>query len=115
MSDAKKPASTTSPRETAQHQRGDGLVPLESILCTEELHRRPSRPPDYEKESHALTALAQALADSPRTILQHLAEAILEIIQSDSAGISLLTTDDGGKRFHSPAIAGVWKSHIGSG
>ena len=24
---------------------------LESILCTEELQRRPSRPPDYEKEN----------------------------------------------------------------
>ena len=94
---------------------GDSLVPLESVLCTEELNRRPSRPPDYEKESHALTALAQALADSPRTILQQLAETILEIFQSDSAGISLLTTDDGGKRFHWPAIAGVWKPHIGGG
>jgi PAS domain S-box-containing protein len=94
---------------------GDSPVPLESVLCTEELNRRPSRPPDYEKESRALTALAQALADSPRTILQQLAETILEVFQSDSAGISLLTTDDGGKRFHWPAIAGVWKPHIGGG
>ena len=29
---------------------------LESILCTEELRRRPSRPPDYEKENCALVA-----------------------------------------------------------
>jgi signal transduction histidine kinase/CheY-like chemotaxis protein len=90
-------------------------VPLESVLCTEELNRRPSRPPDYEKESRALTALAQALADSPRNILQRLAETILEVFDSDSAGISLLTTDDGGNRFHWPAIAGVWKPHIGGG
>ena len=27
---------------------------LESILCTGELRRRPSRPPDYEKENRAL-------------------------------------------------------------
>lgn len=53
-------------------------APLESILCTEELHRRPSRPPDYEKENSALVALVGALADSPRTILQTLAETILE-------------------------------------
>jgi signal transduction histidine kinase/ActR/RegA family two-component response regulator len=139
MTEANKPANTPSPRVIKQHPSGktlplsdseqvaatgnedpgvlpgDSLVPLESVLCTEELHRRPSRPPDYEKESHALTALAQALADSPRTILQQLAEAILEIVQSDSAGISLLTTDDGGKRFYWPAIAGVWKPHIGGG
>jgi PAS domain S-box-containing protein len=94
---------------------GDSLVPLESELCTEELNGRPSRPPDYEKESRALAALAQALADSPRNILQRLAETILEYFRCDSAGISLLTTDDGGKRFHWPAIAGVWKPHIGGG
>ena len=90
-------------------------VPLESILCTEELHLRPSRPPDYEKENRALVKLVSALADSPRTILQTLAETILEVTQADSAGISLLTTDDGGKRFYWPAIAGIWKRHIGGG
>ena len=37
----------------------DAAVPLESILCTEELYRRPSRPPDYEKENRALVALVQ--------------------------------------------------------
>jgi PAS domain S-box-containing protein len=93
----------------------DGAVSLESILCTEELHRRPSRPPDHEKENRALVALAHALADSPRTILQTLADTILEVSQADSAGISLLTTDDGGKRFYWPAIAGKWRPHVGGG
>jgi PAS domain S-box-containing protein len=93
----------------------DGLVPLESILCTEELDCRPSRPPDYETENRALAALVQALADSPRTILQTLADKILEVFKADSAGISLLTKEDGGKRFYWPAIAGVWKPHIGGG
>ena len=93
----------------------DSLVPLESILCTEELDRRPSRPPDYETENRALAALVQALADSPRTILQTLADKILEVFKADSAGISLLTKEDGGKRFYWPAIAGKWKPHIGGG
>jgi len=93
----------------------DGEVSLESILCTEELHRRPSRPPDHEKENRALVALAQALADSPGTILQTLADTILEVFQADSAGLSLLTTHDGGKRFYWPAIAGRWNPHIGGG
>jgi signal transduction histidine kinase len=88
---------------------------LESILCTEELHRRPSRPPDYKKENSALLALSSALADTPRTVLQTLADTILEVCQSGSAGISLLSTDDGGKRFCWPAIAGAWKPHIGGG
>jgi signal transduction histidine kinase len=90
-------------------------VPLESILCTEELRRRPSRAPDYEKENRALVVLGQALADSPHTVLQTLAGTILDICQAGSAGISLLTTHDGGKRFYWPAIAGRWKQHVGGG
>ena len=68
-----------------------GAAPLESILCTEELRRRPSRPPDYDKENRALVALVSALADSPGTILQTLADKVLGILEADSAGLSLLT------------------------
>ena len=93
---------------------------LESILCTEELQRRPSRPPDYEKENRALVALVSALADSPGTVLQALADAILDVTQCDSAGLSLLTRDGKrpdayGKRFYWPAIAGMWNPHVGGG
>jgi PAS domain S-box-containing protein len=88
-------------------------VSLESILCTDELDRRPSRAQDFEAENRALVALAQALADSPRSIFQTLADTILDVLRSDSAGISLLTEDE--KRFYWPAIAGVWKPHIGGG
>ncbi len=91
----------------------DGAVPLESILCTEELYRRPSRPPDYEKENRALATLVSALADSPGTILQTLAEQVLEVLKADSAGLSLLTKDE--KRFYWAAIAGAWQPHIGGG
>jgi signal transduction histidine kinase len=93
----------------------DSPVSLESVLCTEELHRRPSRPPDYQRENTALVALSAALADSPRTVLQTLADIILEVCQCGSAGVSLLTPDDGGMRFYWPAIAGAWKPHIGGG
>lgn len=95
-------------------------APLESILCTEELQRRPSRPPDYETENRALVNLASALADSPSTILQTLADTILDITQCDSAGLSLLTRDGKtpdvcGTRFYWPAIAGTWNPHAGGG
>lgn len=93
----------------------EGAASLESILCTEELHRRPSRPPDYEKENRALVALASARVDSKSNILQTLAETILDVTQCDSSGLSLLTKNDGGKRFYWPAIAGVLKPHIGGG
>ena len=97
-----------------------GAAPLESILCTEELHRRRSRPPDYEKENRALVNLVSALADSPSTILQTLAETILDVTDCDSAGLSLLTRDGKtpdvcGKRFYWPAIAGRWNPHVGGG
>jgi PAS domain S-box-containing protein len=105
-------------------QFGDSIpeagASLESILCTEELQRRPSRPPDYEKENRALVALVSALADSPSSVLQALAETILDVTQCDSAGLSLLTRDGGrpdahGKRFYWPAIAGLWNPHVGGG
>src|SRR4029453_18794549 len=95
-------------------------APLESILCTEELQGRPSRPPDYEKENRALVKLVSALADSPGTIFQTLAETIVQITQCDSAGLSLLTMDGqtpdvSGKSFYWPAIAGMWNLHVGGG
>ncbi len=89
-------------------------VALESILCTEELTSRPSRPPEYQKENRALNALIQALVDSPQNILQILADVIRETLGCGSAGISLLTSD-GGTRFYWPAISGIWKPHIGGG
>jgi PAS domain S-box-containing protein len=101
----------------------DSSVPtasLESILCTEELRRRPSRPPDYEKENQALVKLVSALADSPTTIFRTLAETIQDITNCDSGGLSLLTRDGktphvDGKRFYWPAIAGMWNPHVGGG
>jgi PAS domain S-box-containing protein len=93
----------------------DSTVSLESILCTEELRRRPSGLPDYEKENRALVALLGALLDSHPNILQTLADTILDVIRCDSSGVSLLTKEDGGKRFYWPAIAGMWRPHIGGG
>ncbi len=90
-------------------------VSLDSILFTDELDSRPSRPPDLEKENRALVALMQELADSPQTVLQALADTILEVLHCGSAGVSLLTTHDGEKRFYWPAISGLWKQHIGGG
>jgi PAS domain S-box-containing protein len=88
-------------------------APLASILVTDELHRRPSRSPEYEKENSALAALVSALADSPQTILQTLADKVLEVLHADSAGLSLLTKDR--TRFYWAAIAGAWRPRIGGG
>jgi PAS domain S-box-containing protein len=95
-------------------EEADAPVALDSILCTEELSRRPSRPPEFEKENRALIALIQAMMDSPKDILQTLADTICEMLGCGSAGISLLSSD-GGTRFYWPAISGIWKPHIGGG
>jgi C4-dicarboxylate-specific signal transduction histidine kinase len=60
-----------------------------------------------------LVVLVSALADSPRTILQTLADKVLEILDADSAGLSLLTKDE--KTFYWAAIAGAWRPHLGGG
>lgn len=54
-----------------------------------------------------------ALADSPRTILQTLANKVVEVLHADSAGLSLLTKDQ--KRFYWAAIAGAWSPYLGGG
>ena len=90
-----------------------GAAPLESILCTEDLLKRPWRPADHGKENSALVVLVSALANSPRTILQTLTDKVLEVLQADSAGLSLLTKDE--KRFYWAAISGKWLPHIGGG
>jgi PAS domain S-box-containing protein len=112
--------STTKVKTAFEDSIPEAGASLESILCTEELQRRRSRAPDYENEHRALVALMSALADSPSTIFQTLAETILDITQCDSAGLSLLTRDGktpdvSGKRFYWPAIAGKWNAHVGGG
>ena len=107
------PVAKPTEAEPAAVPPRDGLVPLESVVCTEELNWRPTRLPDYEAENRALVALAQALADSPRTILQTLTDTILEVVEADSAGLSLLADDE--KSFFWPAISGLWQPYIGGG
>jgi PAS domain S-box-containing protein len=89
------------------------MAPLESILRTEQLRERPQRSPDYKTENQALASLVRALADSPRTILQTLADKVVEVLRAGSAGLSLLTQD--GQRFYWTAIAGQWSPHLGGG
>ena len=88
-------------------------VPLEAVLCTAHLRRRPARAPDYETENRALVALTQLLADSPGSVLQTLANTLLQIFQAGSAGVSLLSDD--AERFYWAAIAGLWQPYTGGG
>ena len=91
----------------------EATAPLESVLRTEELYRRPVRKADIETEHRLLAELGQSLAESPATILQVLATKILTACKADSAGLSVLSPDK--LRFAWPAIAGEWQPHIGGG
>jgi len=66
-----------------------GAAPLESILCTEELRRRPSRPPGYEKENQALDSGLTA----PFT-LHTIPEATLKLADCGEFG-SIMSADGG--------------------
>ncbi|HET6144292.1 MAG TPA: GAF domain-containing sensor histidine kinase [Candidatus Acidoferrales bacterium] len=92
-----------------------GGAPLELVLHTEVLEQRLSRPPQHAKENDALLGLARTLADTPQSILQKLADTILDLLRCGSAGVSLVKVIDGAERFYWPAISGRWKPHIGSG
>jgi PAS domain S-box-containing protein len=89
----------------------DTVAPLETVLCTDELARRPSRPPDYQTENATFLSLAAALADSPDEVSDLLAHKALEMLNADTAGLSVLSQD--GRTFHWSAIAGTWQAHTG--
>ena len=87
---------------------------LDDVLITADLARRPTRSPDYAAEGRALTALAEAMADSPQTILQKLVETALNLCRADSAGISIFEAGGAAGVFRWHAIAGQFASNIGS-
>lgn len=90
-------------------------VPLDAVLRTTELDQRAARTPDYRSQSEALEVLARALADSPRDILTTLCQVAQNVCGAGSAGISLLSRNDGGATFWWPAITGRWREHAGGG
>lgn len=79
---------------------------LEEVLTTAELARRPSRPPNYEAECRALTALVAVMADSPGEVLQRLVDCACQLTGAGSAGMSLLDSDGGERSFRWAATSG---------
>ena len=58
---------------------------LDEVLITADLAHRPAGPANYGAESRALAVLADAMADSPQTILKKLVETALDLCRADSA------------------------------
>jgi len=103
--------ASSSPSPSAG--RSHGRLPLDAVLATDELRRRPARPADPAAENDALTALVEALARPDAQPLQELAECLLGLCRAHSAGVSLLDTDAGQPVFRWRAVAGRWAARRG--
>ncbi|HET8948826.1 MAG TPA: ATP-binding protein [Candidatus Polarisedimenticolia bacterium] len=93
-------------------------MPLDEIISTIELERRPSRPPDHRAESEALAGLMEALAEATErggadSLLQTLSETALGLCRAHSAGVSLLDEEGGAGVFRWRGAAGVWAKFLG--
>ena len=89
-----------------------GTISLEEIDITAQLAQRPTRPPDYAAENRALVHLAHEMATHPVHILQRLVETALALCRADTAGLSLLETQNGEAVFRWEALAGVFADRL---
>jgi PAS domain S-box-containing protein len=89
------------------------LVGLDEVLITDELAKRPVRPPDHKAEAYALSELARELAASPGAVLQRLVDLIVETGMAGSAGVSIFRPGEEGVSFQWSALAGAWAEHLG--
>lgn len=71
-----------------------------------ELRRRPTRAPEYERESRALVRLARAQTGPRDVLLQTIVDVALDLCCAGSAGISLVEEQDGNRYFRWLAVGG---------
>ena len=95
------------------------MLPLEAVIITPELSRRPLRERDLAAEHLAVTELIEEMAivaDKPGSerILQRLVDTACRLCRADSAGISMLEMQGDEEIFRWHAIAGRW-AHLTGG
>lgn len=86
---------------------------LDDVFASGELNRRPTRPPDYQAESRALSTLMEAMADAPETVLRKLADTARAFCRADSAAIALWETDQPPGLFRWHAVVGELAAKAG--
>ncbi|MGC9528359.1 MAG: hypothetical protein ACP5D7_22745 [Limnospira sp.] len=57
---------------------------LDDVLITEELSRRPPRPPDWQAENQVMRSLVRQLDGEPEAILQSLVDRAIELCDADT-------------------------------
>lgn len=87
-------------------------VSVDEVLITPELARRPGRPPDYEAEARALVELATTMSETPRSVLQKLANCALALCRAGSAGVSVWEPGEEDV-FRWRATAGAYAQYLG--
>ena len=85
---------------------------VDDVLITSELSTRPSRSPDYEAQSEAMLELGDELRDDPANVLHKVAELAMKLCHADSAGISILESEDECEIFRWHAIAGGFAPNL---
>jgi hypothetical protein len=85
---------------------------VDDVLITSELTVRSSRPPDYEAQNQAMLELGDELSDNPGNILGKVAELTMRLCHADSAGISILESEEECEIFRWHAIAGGFAPNL---
>ena len=81
---------------------------LHTVLMTDELASRFSRPADFDAVNEAFGRLQMANLRSPEAILQRFADLLIDLCNSHSAGVSILEGDKDKEVFGWHAIAGLY-------
>jgi hypothetical protein len=90
-----------------------GKVSLNDVIINDQVQHRPARMRDKD-ETEALIALSRAIATSPSSTLQLLAECALNICNAGSSGVSILQKQpDGEVPFRWKATAGKLSKYLG--
>ena len=91
----------------------DGVLPLDKVVISDDLLRRPARLADYAAENEALVAIAVEMANPFGKVLKKLTDTALALCNAHSAGISLLERDRGHLVFRWHAVSGLWAGYEG--
>ncbi|MBA2113199.1 ATP-binding protein [Bremerella alba] len=88
-----------------------GGCSIDEVITTAALANRPSRSPDFAAENQALLELGSAFADSPKGVLQKLADIALELCGAGSSGISIAEAEGDQAIFRWRATAGEFQKY----
>jgi PAS domain S-box-containing protein len=100
------PSEIVMTANSSKLRHGEVGCPLEDVVITPLLGRRPTRAPRHAEENAALVALSKELVDAPDRVLQSLADTACHLCGAESAGISLQEVENGRELFRWRATSG---------